>query len=206
MKNTLTDQITQGLKKDILEGKRKPSEFLTEGGVADQYKTSKAPARAALHRLCNEGFLINYARKGYLITNQSETDYLNIKVLRFAIEKISVSSIIRLVSDDKIKMLREIAQLEAPSNERHVTVNEQFHMTMAGLSNNRFLVHTLQELFDEESLTYNYASITVTVPPEKQNYHLQLVEALLRREETEAVNWLRMDLAPKQTPVSLDLF
>ena len=200
MKVTLADQITQSIKKDIWEGKLKPTVFLTEGGVAQKFGVSKAPVRTALHRLCDEGFLINYARKGYLVTNQSEVDHQNIKQLRFAIEKLSISSIILTVPDQEIKKLKEIALLETPNDKRYATVNEQFHMAMAVLSNNRFLVRTLEDLFGELSLTYNYASISYTIPLEQQNYHLQLVEALLARDEAEAIRWLRQDLAPKQNP------
>lgn len=193
MKYTLGKKIYDGIKKDILQGSYPANTFLTEGEVAEKYGVSKAPVRTALKNLCNDGFLISYPRKGYFITNTNVSDYSQIQDLRYAIESLTVSLLIRQATARDIERLREIAALDKPSNPKYTTVNAQFHMAMAELTGNRYLIRYLSSLLEEVSTIYNYLD-TKNQPEDEQDCHPQLLDAIAARDHKAANEWLRKDL------------
>lgn len=193
MKYTLGDKIYDGIKHDILVGEYPPNTMLSERQIAEKYEVSKAPVRTALKKLCEDGYLIGYARKGYLVTNTSDSDYAKLQQLRYSIESLAVSHIIMYCSDDDIKMLRKIAALDVPSEKKYVTVNAQFHMAMAFLTNNRYLIKYLDEIIFELDKAYAYIN-TDKQPIDEQSCHTQLLDSIQNRDRKAALGWLKADL------------
>ena len=193
MKNNLGSKVYEGVKRDVVSGAYKPNTFLSEGKIAEKYGVSKAPVRTALHRLCEEGYLISYARKGYLVTNVSDSDYSKIQQLRYAVESLSVSYLVLYASQEDIAQLRHIAALEEPTDKKYSTVNAQFHMTMARLTENRFLVDVLDGLLSDVEHIYSYIN-TRNQPVEEQSCHEQLLDAIERKDRREALKWLEKDM------------
>lgn len=193
MKYTLGKQIYDGVKKDILTGVYKPNTILSEGGVAQHYGVSKSPVKKALHDLCDAGYLINYARKGYLVVNTNDADYSKLQQVRYAIEALTVSQLVRFATPEDIRELKRIANLKEPTDPAYTTVNAQFHMAMAELTGNNHLVHCLRYLISEISLAYSYLE-TKNMPLEEQDCHLQLLEAIEARDRSLALKLLMDDL------------
>ena len=194
MKYTLGDKIYDGVKKDILTGKYTPNTFISEGQIAGRFEVSKAPVKTALARLCDDGLLIRYARKGYLVTNTSNLDYAKILQVRYAIEAVAVSYLARYAVKEDLEKLRDIAGLEKPTETKYSTVNAQFHMAMAKLTDNRYLVMCLDKLMSELEQVYSYLD-TKNKPLSEQNYHRELLDAIEEKDEKTALNILERDIA-----------
>jgi len=194
MKYTLGRKIYDGIKKDILQGIYPSNTFLTEGEIALKYGVSKAPVKTALKNLCNDGFLISYPRKGYFITNTNISDYSQIQDLRYAMESLTVSLLIQQATSIDIDRLRKITTLDSPSDPKYTTVNAQFHMAMAEITGNRYLIRYLASLLEEVSTIYNYLD-TKNQPEDEQNCHPQLLDAIAAKDYIAANEWLRKDLS-----------
>ncbi len=188
----LNEKVYLGVKEKILSKEYKTNEFLSEGGIARDFGVSKAPVRTALHRLCEEGFLISYARKGYLVTNVSTDDYLKLLQVRYAIESTAIRLIIHNCSDREIEALRSISILEVPSDPAYSTVNEQFHIEMAKLTENQYLVNTLREYLKMSSQLYEYTRFAYT-DIQQNSYHNELIQSMLSRDIPLALDWLKKD-------------
>lgn len=193
MKYTLSMKVYDGIQKDILTGKYTPNAFLTEGEIADQYKVSKAPVRTALKKLCADGYLISYPRKGYFITNTSDKDFAQIQQLRYAMESLTVVLLVKFATPQDIQHLRQIAALDTPSIAKYTTVNAQFHMAMAETAKNKYLSRYLENVLTEVAKIFAYLD-SKNQPKEEQDCHTQLLDAIEARDQDAALKWLREDL------------
>lgn len=193
MSYTLGDRVYDALRSEILKNEYPANTMLSEAQLAKKYKVSKAPVKTALRRLCDEGYLISYPRKGYLVLNMSTTDYSAIQQLRYAMERISVIDLISYGTVESISQLRQIAELKVPSDPRYTTVNAQFHMTMARLTENRFLVQYLDMIMAEESKVYTYLE-TKNMPLEEQDCHGPMLDAIEARDSALALQLLKEDI------------
>ena len=181
MSYTLGDRVYDALRSEILKNEYPANTMLSEAQLAKKYKVSKAPVKTALRRLCDEGYLISYPRKGYLVLNMSTTDYSAV------IDLISYGTV------ESISQLRQIAELKVPSDPRYTTVNAQFHMTMARLTENRFLVQYLDMIMAEESKVYTYLE-TKNMPLEEQDCHGPMLDAIEARDSALALQLLKEDI------------
>ena len=75
---TLTQRVYEQLREDIYMLEWNEYEFLTESALAEKYQVSKAPIREALYRLCQEGMMESYPRKGYRIRIISAEEYVQV--------------------------------------------------------------------------------------------------------------------------------
>lgn len=107
---TLSDKVYDAVKEDINNARLSSDAFLVESQVAKRYGVSKAPVREALHRLCREGRLISYPRKGYLIVSLSETEFFQTQQLRLVNEGFAVKYLVNNSSKEDIKILRVCAK------------------------------------------------------------------------------------------------
>lgn len=193
MSYTLGDRVYDALRSEILKNEYPANTMLSEAQLAKKYGVSKAPIKTALRRLCDEGYLISYPRKGYLVLNMSTTDYSAIQQLRYAMERISVIDLISYGTPESLSQLRQIAALEIPSDPRYTTVNAQFHMTMARLTENRFLVQYLDMIMAEESNVYTYLE-SKNMPLEEQDCHGPMLDAIEAHDSTLALQLLKKDI------------
>lgn len=95
MRETLSDKVYRAIKDDINNFRLNPDEFIVEREMAERYGVSKAPVREALHRLCREGRLISYPRKGYLIVSLNEMEFYQTQQLRLINEGFAVRILVR---------------------------------------------------------------------------------------------------------------
>lgn len=83
---SLANQIYIELREQILDGTIISNDIINEKSLALKYNVSKTPIREALHRLCQEGYLKSYPRKGYMVNETSQQDCCLIQQLRFYLE------------------------------------------------------------------------------------------------------------------------
>ena len=94
MKNkrkSLSDEVFEKLKNDIVNVRYKQGEFITEAEVAHRFRISKTPAREALNRLNVEGFVESIPHKGYLVKSLSVNDILNLYQFRTILSQVHIS-------------------------------------------------------------------------------------------------------------------
>ena len=141
----------------------------------------------ALHRLCREGRLISYPRKGYLIVSLSETEFFQTQQLRLVNEGFAVKYLVNNSSKEDIKILREFAQ------KNDISGNRDFHSKLAELTGNNFLKEIVTHLLDVSIRTLNVKSSSESGEMLK-NYHFELIDSIVKHDEEKALEYLKMDL------------
>lgn len=189
----LTDTTYRKLRDEIFNAKYKPNELITERQIAEKYGVSKLTAGEVLHRLCSEGHLTSYPRSGYMVTTLTPKEISQLGRIRVALESIVLESLCKDASDDEIRSLRRYI-VEHPEADKNPTAsNNRFHMALAQMTNDRFLVSMLQDLLG--ALSRVEQMIPVEVQQSWQNYHEDILTALAARNLDKAIDCLKKDVA-----------
>ena len=188
----LTESTYLALRDDIFNARYKPNELITERQIAEKYGVSKLTAGEVLHRLCFEGHLTSYPRSGYMVTMLTPKEIGQIERIRFAMESLVLETICESVSDEDIQGLYRYI-VDAPEKDEHFTAtNTKFHLALAQLSQDRFLIKHMQDLLG--SLSRVEQSISDINRKTWQDEHVAILEALSRRDLEAAKQHLKVDL------------
>jgi DNA-binding GntR family transcriptional regulator len=140
----------------IAELRLRPGEPLSEGQLADRFKYGRMPIRAAVNRLCHDGFLVAVSRKGVFVTPLGLDDVLEIyqmlealdgMALRLAASQTSAADLLALeqtVAAEESAILRGDFEAE-------YRANRQFHEKLGSLARNRRIASTLDLLEEQVS-------------------------------------------------------
>ena len=152
---SLSQGVYTRLKWEILNMTVQPGDFLTEQGLALQYQTSKTPVREALNRLVMEELVTVMPHKGYLVSDISYGELLEIFQFREILEVAAVELEMQNASKQQLDKLELLAN-EVPEtfSESEVPranslLNNQFHMYLASLSNNTLFVQTYEQILEK---------------------------------------------------------
>jgi len=187
MKETLSEKVYKAIKDDINNFNLNPDEFIVEQAMAKRYGVSKAPVREALHRLCREGRLISYPRKGYLIVSLNEVEFYQTQQLRLINEGFAVKTLVEKADSEAIAILRKL------SDKSDCASNTAFHCKIAELTGNGFLLGFVTHLLDISTRTLNLKNRS-NDGRELRTFHREIVDAIECRDELKALEYLKMDL------------
>ena len=169
---TLSEEVYMKIKEDVNTLAIRANEFLNEQQLAEQYGVSKAPIRSALHRLCQEGILVSYPRKGYVVKTLSEAEYLQAQNMRVLNESYALELLHSRASREQLLKLREVA-----ASGQGVRDNTAFHLAIADAAGNRFLYETVEHLLCAVTRT-----MYTCFPGDQVTFrdsHIGIVDALL---------------------------
>lgn len=185
---TLSEKVYYEIKRDVNSLAFSSNEFINENAMAKRYNVSKAPVREALHRLCREGILISYPRKGYLIATMSEKEYKQIQYLRYVNECVVLEILAEKATREEI-----LAIYQSISQEMDVMSNSSFHQKLADSTGNKVLAEIVEKLLGMVSrnltLLYSLKKGSSVV-----NYHREITSALMEQDIDLAKAYLKKDL------------
>ncbi|HIT30230.1 MAG TPA: GntR family transcriptional regulator [Candidatus Scatomorpha stercoravium] len=184
---SLTEKIYVDLQRKIIEGEISPREFLTESRVAEEYSVSKAPAKQALHILSDQGYLISYPRRGYMVCTYTAPEVNEIQQIRRCLEGLCVRLAIERASDEEILSLRVYEGMAAHELDPRAAINTRFHTRLAELSGNPFMPETLRPLILKATMSY------IKGEPDIEHFE-KIVGAMLRRDVELALECLYEDI------------
>jgi DNA-binding GntR family transcriptional regulator len=136
--------LYQKIKKDIIETKIAPGEYLLERQLADAYSSSRTPIREALKRLNQEGWLEGGERKRHRVKPISLKSCKDIFEAR---EMIEYKSIDLVFENNKSKILagkldlitKEMEEVETDGNE-FIWIDISFHTEIVLETQNEILI------------------------------------------------------------------
>lgn len=140
----LFNSLLGKLQKDILTGKLKPGEKLTEQSICKAYGVSRTPVREALRQLESDGLVENILNRGAFVIGMSEQDYEDMFELRKAYEVQAVKWAIERISEEEMDRLEETFEFMEfytlrNDIEKMLTINSGFHQVIYEASHNRML-------------------------------------------------------------------
>ena len=131
-----------------------PGARVTEMQLADHFKVSRTPVRAALQLLESEGLLTIKPKQGCFIRNidlQQISDYYNVRVY---LENMTLEEIGRRNSADEVAALGEQWDPDNGFFGKDITAElkqaeEQFHLQLAAITRNAALANYLADINDK---------------------------------------------------------
>ena len=198
-RQSMTERVLQELRNDIINWNYEENEMITEAEVSQKFGVSKTPSREALNYLCMEGFLEKIPNKGYLVKGISVTELQSLFHYRGVLEKASAEMAIQYATDEEMKLLEElakeqIASIEGSSYQRYSEMNMQFHMSVAYLSRNPYLISALEAALNKlrRVLVKDWRSSGAKSLMEQ---HLKLVAALSARDTESAKHHVEQEMS-----------
>lgn len=140
----LSNSLLGKLQKDILTGKLKPGQKLTEQELCKRYGVSRTPVREALRQLETDGLVENILNRGAFVIGMTEQDYKDMFELRKAYEVQAVKWAIERITEEEMERLEETFEFMEFYTLRNdvdkmLTINSGFHQVIYEASHNRML-------------------------------------------------------------------
>ncbi len=150
---SLADQVFERLENDILIGKYKRGEILTEIMLSEALGVSRTPVREALRRLEQE-HLIEETSKGSKVLGITQEDLKDIYLIRQHIEGLAAYKTAQCITDEQLYELREILDLQEFYSNRGDAVymkgiDHQFHEYIYRCSGSNVIYNTLNPLHNK---------------------------------------------------------
>jgi len=185
----------------ILQNKFRPGDFLLENELAEKMNLSRTPIRNALGKLVAEGFLDRKKKKGCVIPLPSTEDAKHVFFARETIEGQIAASAAMYATDADIEDLRKILQRQKEmentySKEKYSAINEDFHLTLARISQNTYLEKYWRHIFWRSNIyifffdTY-YMEATLMETQATPEQHGMIVDAIAKKDPDKAVDAMR---------------
>ena len=185
----LYEEVAEQLRQRIFRRELEPGSWIDELRIAEEYGISRTPLREALKVLAAEGLVTMKVRRGAYVTEVSEKDLRDVYHLLSLLESDAAGDVARDATDAQLAELEQLhAQLEeAVSNrERFFEINEQFHLRLLEISNNRWRAQMVSDLRKVMKLNRHNSLLKTGRIDESLGEHRTLMQALRRRKAAEA--------------------
>ncbi|MCU1508100.1 MAG: hypothetical protein QOI02_581 [Actinomycetota bacterium] len=175
--------LHERLRQAILSLDLAPGQRLSERGLEPEFGASRTPIRAALMRLESEG-LVRRDAKGWIVTPLDLDEIATISEFREVLEVAGVRLSCERASSADLEAAAELARAPRPREtpEESIGMGTSFHLELAKLSGNLFLVTALDGVLTR---LYRTRWLEVTTPESRARTHVEhekLARALIARD------------------------
>lgn len=183
---SLADQIFEKLENDILVGEYARGEVLTELKLSETLGVSRTPIREALRRLEQES-IIKMSSKGAVVLGISPADIQAIYEIRTRIEGYAARCAALNASEEEIKALRNIVDLQGFYIQREdpqqiMNCDSEFHKKLYSMSGSMPIYTTLTELH-KKVIKFRRASVEMSARARRSyDEHLAIYNAIAARD------------------------
>ncbi len=193
--NALSDLIYQQLFDDIVSGKLKPGQRITELQIAKHEGVSQAPVREALKRLAEDRLITLVPRSGCFICKitRKEADYLfeirkrlEVLALEFAFDKFDLEEVARL----REKMLACEKMKEKTLVRRALEIDDQFHSLICKVSGSVDLELIVGKLRARIQMLRIREAKDPARARDALKRHIQILDAILTGKRRDAIKLL----------------
>lgn len=145
---SLSTNLFNQLRSDILQGKLKPGEKLTEQRVCNEYMVSRTPVREAFQKLEIDGLIETIPNRGAFVVGITTRDIQDMYELRKAYEAIAVRWAIERITKEEFEELQEAYEFMEfytmkKDADKMLNINMHFHELIYNAAHNRMLLHVL---------------------------------------------------------------
>jgi amidase len=154
--------LLDGLREEILSGQRAPGERLTELAVAEQYGTSRVPAREAIRILEGEGLIVAASPRVRVVAAVSDTDAADMFELRGTLEAIAAARAAERGTAAQHATLRTIleegqSRLFSGEIDALPDLNTRFHAAIADASGSAIIGGMVNQILPRIAQSYTAA-------------------------------------------------
>ncbi|KAA9000680.1 GntR family transcriptional regulator [Affinibrenneria salicis] len=164
-KRNLTDVAEAALQEDIITGRLRPLERITEAEIAHRLGISRAPVREALRLLDRDG-LIERSSQGFIVSEITLEEAEDIfATIAFIEELYTRRATPRLMQDDVIRLRKVLADMKTIADSGNVAgysaVNKAFHQIIKDACPNKSLLELVDTVGKRTS---RYRRFAVGIP------------------------------------------
>ena len=184
-KKNLSEKIYEEVLRDIRNCNIKADAYIVENDLCVKYGISKGTAGDVLARLTQNGMMVSHPRKGYRIVEYTKNDFGALQMLRFSVECFGIHRII------ENKTYRNIEEKFA---DLYDLDNYEFHVRLASVSGDFFLVDTVKNLANKAVAAYNQTGADVGDDTVFASRHEDILKAIAAGDEQKALDCLKEDM------------
>jgi DNA-binding GntR family transcriptional regulator len=203
---SLTEQAVTALRREILTARMRPGETLSEAAVSRQLELGKAPVRAALARLAEEGLVLAVPRRGWIVSLVTVRDIHEVFNLRILLEPEAARLAAGRVDAALLRRLDSMCACgyqpgDEDSTFTFLDANKAFHVALAELSGNGRLSRQIDRLLDESTRMLALGLHRRDRNGEMAHEHHALIEALALGQADEAAAIMREQVSASRAMV-----
>ena len=192
----LYEEVAESLRQRIFSRELTPGSWIDELKIAEAYGISRTPLREALKVLAAEGLVTMKVRRGAYVTEVSEQDLVEVYHLLSLLESDAAGVVATRATDTELNELQALhAQLEAAAapdrqdrqdRDQFFRINEQFHMRLLDIANNRWSRQMVADLRKVMKLNRHNSLLKSGRIEESLAEHRLVMAALAQRDATAA--------------------
>ena len=203
---SLTERAVSALRRDILATRLAPGEVISEAMAAERLELGKAPIRAALARLAEEGLVTAVPRRGWVVSLVTIRDIHEVFDLRLMLEPEAARRAAGRVDAPMLTRLDAVCAAGYDCADQDSTMcfldaNKRFHVAVAELGGNARLARQIDRLLDESTRMLVLGLRRRDRTHEMAHEHHALVEALALGRADEAARIMHAQVAESRRMV-----
>jgi DNA-binding GntR family transcriptional regulator len=181
----LYEQVAERLRQQIFDRMLQPGDWIDELKLAADFGISRTPMREAIKVLAAEGLVTMKVRRGAYVTELSEDDLHQVFHLMALLEADAAAVACETANPAQLADLEQThKQLQAATKnrERFFALNEQFHMQLLAIANNRWREQMVVDLRKVMKLNRHHSLLKTGRIEESLAEHDAIMAALRARE------------------------
>jgi DNA-binding GntR family transcriptional regulator len=192
LKVSLRETTYSQLKDLILNGQLRPSERLSENGLAKRFGVSRTPLREALMKLEEEGLIIGQRNLGYTVADLDITGFCNLLVVREALDVCAAKLACEKATEEDLERLRgvidQMVALKDTDNLTPSAAAENLHLglyihrVIAEATRNEALVRATDQIYQQLRLALWLEVLWVDLEHTDLDEHQAIADAIIARD------------------------
>lgn len=144
----MREEVTQEIRRQIIEGELRPGDRLVERSVAERLGVSRSPVREALQVLIFEGFLVAETPRRLAVRRWSRRDVEHLFEVREALEpSVTALAARRATPEDVDRLTRLLDETRAATDETVLhRLSADFHDIVTEIAANEQLTRLMQSI------------------------------------------------------------
>ncbi len=181
----LYEEVAELLRQRIFQRELEPGSWIDELKLAEEYGISRTPLREALKVLAAEGLVTMKVRRGAYVTEVSEKDLADVYHLLSLLESDAAGVVADRATPaqrTELQALHQDLESAADDRDRFFAVNEQFHMRLLEMADNRWREQMVADLRKVMKLNRHNSLFKSGRIEESLAEHRAVMAALLARD------------------------
>ncbi|WP_425443516.1 GntR family transcriptional regulator [Streptomyces monashensis] len=191
-RSSYRERVADALRAALIAGELRPGEVYSAPSLAARFGVSATPVREAMLDLAKEGLVDTVPNKGFRVTAVSDRQLDEYTHIRALIEIPTVAALARTADRVSLEALRPAAReivtaAAAGDLIAYVEADTRFHLGLLALAGNAHLVEVVADLRGRSRLYGLTALVRAGRLLASAQEHLELLDALLERDERSVV-------------------
>ena len=189
----LYEEVAELLRQRIFKRELEPGSWIDEMKISEEFGISRTPLREALKVLAAEGLVTMKVRRGAYVTEVSQQDLSDVYHLLSLLESDAAAVVATKATDAELKELQSLhkalAAAAAPgktagqaNTDQFFALNEQFHMRLLEIANNRWRDQMVADLRKVMKLNRHNSLLKTGRIEESLAEHRAIMDALAARD------------------------